>query len=128
MLDNYISGPQGISWTWFLIFFIDILFLFWKKSLINFLIKTYYNLFILVRGGRGVNILWVRGGRGVYILWVRGDRGVWKKNIKEIFFKISEKNILLFFLNWKIKAFFEKIWSTLDVFVKAEPKKNNTKN
>ena len=79
------------------------------------------------RGLRGQHSMGPRGSR-VNILWVRGGRGVCKKNIKEIFFKISEKNILLFFLYWKFLVFLEKIWSTLDVFAKAEHKKNNTKN
>ena len=67
--DNFISGPQGISWSGFSV----------------------------------------------------------KKIRKEIFLKISEKIILLFFLYWKFQVFLKEIWHTLDVFVKAEQKKNNTK-
>ena len=50
-----------------------------------------------------------------------------KKIIKEIFFKISEKLFYYFSSIENLKTFFEKIWATLEVFVKAEIKKNNTK-
>ncbi len=59
------------------------------------------------RGSRGQHSMGPRGSRGQHSTGPRGSRGL-EKNIKEIFFKISEKKYFIIFSLLKISSFFRE--------------------